>query len=205
MELRLKKDFFICKKGSRVYPSDFTSRGSITWYNVIDPGGNRIKLGNSATMNVDEWIEEVEPMEPEYRLAKELPYAEPGAKIKIRETFIVVETRGKEQRVIGQREELGPLEAKGWIEKVKPTQSLPENEWGEKQEVVYSLKQLGFLTGNAIKEEILPAKVTYLLMLLRKDYHSLSYNTKKWLVGLFDFKPPIEEEKLFPEKNKRDR
>lgn len=57
----LKKDFYICPKGSEVI-AEYTSERDISWFTVIYQG-NYYKLGNSLTMNVDEWIEEIIPME----------------------------------------------------------------------------------------------------------------------------------------------
>ncbi len=66
MKFILKKDFQNCPKGSKVILTDVPTAhlyGSrkIRWYNVVDEFGTQIKLGNSETMNVDEWIEEVVP------------------------------------------------------------------------------------------------------------------------------------------------
>ena len=67
MKYRLKKNFYDCPKGTEVEISDISTTHiyggrEIIWYNVIYEG-RHIKLGNSETMNVDEWIEEVKPRE----------------------------------------------------------------------------------------------------------------------------------------------
>lgn len=67
MKYRLKKDFERYKRGSEVVISDISDyygKGKeVIWYNVIGEFGQQIKLGNSLTMNVEEWIEEVKPRE----------------------------------------------------------------------------------------------------------------------------------------------
>lgn len=69
MKYKLKKNFQNCPKGSEVVISDISTAHKfggrpIYWYNVIDEWHGQIKLGNSETMNVDEWVEMIkEPRE----------------------------------------------------------------------------------------------------------------------------------------------
>lgn len=72
MEYRLKKKFCEFSPGSKVIAEDsylFTGE-LITWYGIVDKDGSHIRLGNSVTMNVDEWIEKVpeEKKQREFKL-----------------------------------------------------------------------------------------------------------------------------------------
>lgn len=65
--LFLKKPFLHHPVGSQVLISDISNElgegNEVFWYNVVDKFGTHTKLGNSLTMNVDEWIGENKPRE----------------------------------------------------------------------------------------------------------------------------------------------
>jgi hypothetical protein len=72
----LKKDFMNCPKGSEVVVSDISTHHKfgeepIYWFNVIDEFNSQIKLGNSITMNVEEWIEKPKAREFEIAISKD--------------------------------------------------------------------------------------------------------------------------------------